>query len=350
MLSQSGPLQLCSGQLSQVLGSLDVESLLEVTMTCCDIQNLVRGLEDSLWKEIWKETELSMPQGADFRASELIPKSQYRLCRYLSQRGLPSLHDALRCAADHGHEAVLELLLHVRADPNLAADSGAFGVGFTQVGAYPLHLAAKRGRRRVMEVLLRAGAAVDAADQNGRTALMVAAASGQCGASSWLLEHRADVDWKTHYGYTALHHAALVPRPEVVEILLEGRASTEVMDREGRTALHATLSTLPSGPSSRRTATTSCDPAGIGDEYCYDHDISHGYRRMEQEEFQLRAVKTAVMALLRSRADVHVRDGFGRSALDIAKDKRRGDLASWLQSLGEGNRSALQTTDRKSVV
>eukprot|EP00435_Cladocopium_sp_Y103_P046332 s2372_g13.t1 len=225
------------------------------------------------------------------------------------------------------------------ADPNTAADSGAFGVGFTQVGAYPLHLAAKRGRRRVMEVLLRAGAAVDAADQNGRTALMVAAASGQCGASAWLLEHRAEVDWRTHYGYTALHHAALVPRPEVVEILLEGRASTEVMDREGRTALHATLSTLPSGSDGRSrraaVASTSCDPAGIGDEYCYDHDISHGYRRMEQEEFQLRAVKTALMALLRSRADVHVRDGFGRSALDIMKDKRRGDLASWLQSLGD---------------
>ena len=23
---------------------------------------------------------------------------------------------------------------------------------------------------------------------------------------------------------------------------------------------------------------------GIGDEYCYDHDISHGYRRLEQED------------------------------------------------------------------
>lgn len=53
------------------------------------------------------------------------------------------------------------------ANPNVPADSGAHGVGFTQVqcrlffsskpcsrwevGAYPLHLAAKRGRLEVME-------------------------------------------------------------------------------------------------------------------------------------------------------------------------------------------------------
>eukprot|EP00435_Cladocopium_sp_Y103_P012046 s872_g3.t1 len=102
-----------SGQFNQVLGSLDAESLLEVPMTCRDIQLLVRGLEDSLWKEILKETDFSrLPEGAEPSASELVPKLQYRLCRYLCQRGLPSLHDALRCAADYGHEAVLELLLH----------------------------------------------------------------------------------------------------------------------------------------------------------------------------------------------------------------------------------------------
>ncbi|CAL1171957.1 unnamed protein product [Cladocopium goreaui] len=98
----SGPLQLCSGQFSQanldglVLGSLDAESLLEVPMTCRDIQRSVRSLEDSLWKEILQETDFSMPEDprGTPSANELIPKFQYRLRRYLSQRGLPSLHDA----------------------------------------------------------------------------------------------------------------------------------------------------------------------------------------------------------------------------------------------------------------
>ncbi|CAK9096787.1 26S proteasome non-ATPase regulatory subunit 10 (26S proteasome regulatory subunit p28) (Gankyrin) [Durusdinium trenchii] len=225
------------------------------------------------------------------------------------------------------------------ADPNAPADSGAFGVGFTQVGAFPLHLAAKRGRLEVMEVLLRSGASLDVADQNGRTALMVAAASGQSAASGWLLAKKAAVDCQTHYGYTALHYAALVPRPEVVRILLDAKARTGSIDREGRTALHAALSTLPSGGRSP-TVVTSCDPAGIGDEYCYDHDISHGYRRLEQEEMQLRVVKMAVSALLSVRADVELRDGTGRNALDIVKGKRRWELLQWLTEEGQPARTA----------
>eukprot|EP00913_Durusdinium_trenchii_P009062 g8521.t1 len=191
-----------------------------------------------------------------------------------------------------------------------------------------------------MEVLLRSGASLDVADQNGRTALMVAAASGQSAASGWLLAKKAAVDCQTHYGYTALHYAALVPRPEVVRILLDAKARTGSIDREGRTALHAALSTLPSGGRSP-TVVTSCDPAGIGDEYCYDHDISHGYRRLEQEEMQLRVVKMAVSALLSVRADVELRDGTGRNALDIVKGKRRWELLQWLTEEGSVGRDDL---------
>ncbi|CAJ1440230.1 unnamed protein product [Effrenium voratum] len=218
------------------------------------------------------------------------------------------------------------------ANPNAAADTGAFGVG-----AYPLHLAAKRGRLEIMEVLLKAGAHVDAADQNGRTALMVAAASGQCAATTWLLQHASAAQSQTHYGYTALHYAALVPRPEVVEILLNGQACPNAKDREGRTALMAALKTLPLGTRPMGpSASTSCDPAGIGDEYCYDHDISHGYRRMEQEETHVRAVKKAVLALVRCRADIYLQDGNGRSAIDVIQEKRRPDFGQWIESLKGG--------------
>lgn len=277
-------------------------------------------------------------------------KLLFRLRRYLAQRRMPSLPDALRCAADHGHQVVLELLLHLRANPNVPADSGAHGVGFTQVGAYPLHLAAKRGRLEVMEVLLKAGACIDAADQNGRTGLMVAAASGQHSAILWLLCHRAAADSSTHYGYTALHYAALVPRPEVVHALLEGRASSNVVDREGRSALHAALSTLPRARTEGAAVSTSCDPSGIGDEYCYENDISHGYRRNEQEEAQVQAVQTAVTALMRHGADAELRDGSGRSAIDVVQDKRRADLAEWLRKLSDPGCEAAGPLSRATLL
>lgn len=100
------------------------------------------------------------------------------MCSYLVRRELPTLSDALRSAADHDHGDVLTILLKARADPNESADIGAHGVGFIQVGAYPLHLAAKRSRLTLLERLLNAKADVDAADQNGRTGLMLASASG----------------------------------------------------------------------------------------------------------------------------------------------------------------------------
>ncbi|CAE7632727.1 ANK2 [Symbiodinium pilosum] len=187
----------------------------------------------------------------------------------------------LRCAADHGHQVVLELLVHVRADPNVAADTGAYGVGFTQVGAYPLHLAAKRGRIAVMEVLLKAGAALG--HLQWIRATLLEAVPVQVPALTPPTKMAADRS--THYGYTALHYAALVPRPEVVYALLEGRATSNVVDREGRCDLHQLRSVRPCVPPRfPRIPTLSHMPGlGIGDEYCYENDISHGYRRKEQE-------------------------------------------------------------------
>ncbi|CAE7214956.1 SLC35F6 [Symbiodinium natans] len=322
--------------LIRVLQCLEAESLLEATLLCRDVAAAVKPAEYWLWRQLFEKErrsdewadESEEPESGALRkaeellgsGSELSAKLAFRLRRYLARRRMPSLPDALRCAADHGHQAVLELLLHLRADPNVPADTGAYGVGFTQVGAYPLHLAAKRGRLEVMEVLLKAGASIDAADQNGRTGLMVAAASGQHAAILWLLCHRAAADCMTHYGYTALHYAALVPRPEVVHALLEGRASSNVVDREGRSALHAALSTLPRARTEGLVMTTSFDPSGIGDEYCYENDISHGYRRNEQEEAQVQAVQKAVTALVRHGADASQRDCSGRSAIDVVQD------------------------------
>jgi len=60
-----------------------------------------------------------------------------------------------------------------------------------------LHLAVMRGHMEVATVLLEAGSAVDAADEDGATALHVAARGGVMDAAQLLLQHGAVVDAKT---------------------------------------------------------------------------------------------------------------------------------------------------------
>ena len=71
-----------------------------------------------------------------------------------------------------------------------------------QAGDRPLHLAARYGHTRVIAQLLKAGAAVDAANNRGMTALHRAAAKGHVQAVGELLYQRAtagaDVNVQSH--------------------------------------------------------------------------------------------------------------------------------------------------------
>lgn len=218
------------------------------------------------------------------------------------------------------------------------------------MGAFPLHLAAKRGHLAALELLLAGRADVDAADQNGRTGLAVASASGQAAAARRLLERRAAVDAASHYGYSALHYAALLPRPELVELLLAAGASTELTDKQGQTPLHIVLSALPRRAQRQES---SCDPSGYGDEYCYCRDTSHGYGGSEGDPEQERGVRRAAEALLLRGASESALDDRGRAAADILEAKCRADLLPWLrgsrQASGQGTPAApLETAQSKT--
>jgi len=142
------------------------------------------------------------------------------------------------------------------------------------------------------------------------------------------------VDAASDYGYTALHYAALLPRPELVEVLLAAGASPSRVDQQGQTPLHVTLNALPRRIERRESS--SCDPSGYGDEYCYCVDTSHGYGSGEGELEQERSVRRAAEALLRHGASTGVRDERGRAAADILEAKRRPDLLPWLEGARPG--------------
>ncbi len=110
----------------------------------------------------------------------------WRLCQFLLERGADAnwslrdtgetaLHAAL-CKTDRVvYDRVLKVLLSYGANPNCAAKEGVETGGFMRdcrtKGETPLHRAAAFGNSETIQLLLDAGAIVDAKDMNGDTPL-----------------------------------------------------------------------------------------------------------------------------------------------------------------------------------
>jgi ankyrin repeat protein len=110
----------------------------------------------------------------------------WRLCEFLIESGasvnqrLPDtgetpLHSAL-CTADRtAHDLAMKVLLRNAADPNVATIPGVETGGFMRdvrtKGETPLHRAAAFGTEETIQLLLDAGAVIDAKDANGDSPL-----------------------------------------------------------------------------------------------------------------------------------------------------------------------------------
>jgi len=307
-----------------------------------DEEHLAAG--DGVQTQILDSNEESLPTCTN----RLGYKDDYRVHRYMLRADLNSFDEALRRAADRGDIDVLVLLLKARADPNKSADE--IGVGFTQVGAFPLHIAAKRGNVALLARLFEAHAVIDVADQNGRTGLMVATASGQVESATWLIEHDADVNARSFYGFTPLLHAAQLPRYELVSYLLRSRASPSCVDLLGQSPLHVACKSL----SSRVVRVEkSQDLSGWGDEYCYEQDTSHGSygNRMTgaQETEQELAVRQTASELILCGADLDARDDSGRSVGEILEMKNRSDMRVALEAVVPRPPQPLESAQRRVV-
>jgi ankyrin repeat protein len=110
----------------------------------------------------------------------------WRLCQFLIERGAnvnqpladtgeTPLHLALVKAASPAHTLVVKLLLARGAKPNCATkpgvETGCFMRDVRTKGETPLHRAAAFGEEEVIQLLLDAGAALDAKDMNGDSPL-----------------------------------------------------------------------------------------------------------------------------------------------------------------------------------
>lgn len=91
-------------------------------------------------------------------------------------------------------------------------------------GAAALHVGAEWGHTEIVELLLGAGAKVDAVDSCGRTALIWAAENGHTAIAQRLIAARCDVNWHDTEGISALSVAAGSANDELVKLLLKSGA------------------------------------------------------------------------------------------------------------------------------
>jgi ankyrin repeat protein len=152
---------------------------------------------------------------------------------------------ALHWAVHRNDEGMVDLLLRAGAKPDLADD----------IGATPLYLACVNRNGTMVVRLLQAGANPNAALVSGETVLMTCARTGEAGGTRALLARGANVN-ATEPGHdqTALMWAAAQSHSKAVEALLEGGAdvrarsrrysqtvTSEVTQRAGREELNYTV-------------------------------------------------------------------------------------------------------------
>jgi uncharacterized protein len=78
---------------------------------------------------------------------------------------------------------------------------------------------------------------IDAADSDGRTALINATIENKLDFIKWLLDNGAGLDHQDRIGYSALHFAGQEKFVDVAEFLLERGANPNVQDIHGNTPL-----------------------------------------------------------------------------------------------------------------
>ena len=136
----------------------------------------------------------------------------------------PVADAAMRGDADEVRE-----LLRTGADVNAAQ-----GDGMTA-----LHWAAENGQKELADVLVFAGANLEAATRlGGFTPLMVASRAGHAGIVRLLADAGANLEATTETGETALHYAAWSGNPEIAVALVEKGADVDTQETaNGQTPL-----------------------------------------------------------------------------------------------------------------
>ncbi|KAL0262557.1 hypothetical protein SLS55_001525 [Diplodia seriata] len=105
-------------------------------------------------------------------------------------------------------------------------------------GQTPLHIAASKGHRELMQILIDHQADVNQKDPRNRTPLHTAARHGHLTAVALLLDNEAEIEVTGDDGETPLHWAAVHGHLDVTELLLDRGANRKALNKYGWSILH----------------------------------------------------------------------------------------------------------------
>lgn len=131
-------------------------------------------------------------------------------------------------AADDGHVDNVKMLLRANAD---------IGAHCNVDKNTPLHIAASRDHGSVVEVLLDAGAVLEARNRLSNTPLHAAVLGDNKSVLQLLIKAGADVAAKNNSGETPLHLAVTRRMASMVKVLLAAGAPLEARNKRGATPL-----------------------------------------------------------------------------------------------------------------
>ncbi|CAL4116982.1 unnamed protein product [Meganyctiphanes norvegica] len=170
-----------------------------------------------------------------------------------------------------------------------------------------LAIAAPMNQFILLNLLLDAGAPLEATDKFGATALHVATGTQQSDCLGELLKRGAFIDARDRNRKTAIHYAAHNNSPECLDLLLTNGCSRDVADNEGKTSLHI---------AAREGALAAVNALLLNgaSPKLQDHE--------QRTPLHLTRVPGVAKALVNAGADVTAPDAHGHTPLSNAVDRR----------------------------
>ena len=208
-------------------------------------------------------------------------------------------------------------------------DDGASVDARDRFGARPLSHAARFGHLEMVDLLLAFGAPIDARNLAGATALYFAAEGGRTSVAKRLIERGADVKLAGRSGISPVAAAAYAGNDAIVEALLARGADERATDETGKppivyAAAGARLDIV------KRLLARNID---LNARYPNDLTLLMWASGPDEKATEAQAIKV-VSYLLDAGAHIDDRDDRGRTALMIAAEGGRAEIANLLLARG----------------
>jgi ankyrin repeat protein len=229
----------------------------------------------------------------------------------------------------------VSLTLFAAADRNCVdlatqlLDQGASVDARDRLGARPLSHAARAGHLEMVDLLLQRGAPINARNLAGSTALYVAAERGQLSVVQRLIDRGADLDLKGRSGTSPVAAAAFAGRAPLVKVLLAHGADGRTPDDTGKPPIIYAAAGGQLDIVKQLLALT----VDINARYANELTLLMWASGPDENVAEAQALEV-VSYLINAGTRIDDRDARGRTALMIAAEGNRSEIAKLLLARG----------------